>query len=144
MVTNQDLSKRTGSKWFLLYVSLPITTILAIITIASHILNLQFLSLASAIILLISFIPLWFGLVQGLVGKENAAPAMQRVVGLMALIILAMFFFWAISTVNAAESWMSDGAVAVVSGIIGAAAYDLMTKEPEQKKKEDPPILTQQ
>ena len=130
MSVKQWLSDIKQSDWFLFYVSLSLTVILGIIVGGSYLAKFALLFVASGIFLFVSLIPLWFGILQGFFGRPTMSPAIRRVTGLILLLLLSMGFFWALSmiTVTDSTSWMKDGTSTVIAGIIGALAYDIMTK----------------
>ena len=130
MSIKQRLSGCKQSDWFIFFVSLSLTAILGVIVVGSSLANIPILFAASVILLFVSLIPLWFGILQGILGKEKTSPAINIVLGIISLILLSMVFFWALSTIAVTDSssWMKEGTTAVFAGIIGAIAYDIITK----------------
>lgn len=114
-------------KWHLFIVSLCLMAIFGYLIVNyTHfpifVFYMAFVLFAAAIIAFV------FGLMQGIFGKERMAPAKQLIIGLILLFILSMSYFWGISTVNINESlkWMIDGSNAIITGIVGALAYNII------------------
>jgi hypothetical protein len=134
-----------SDNWYLFIVSLLLMVVFGIL-IANYafflpslaVIYIAFTGFAASIIAFI------FGLMQGIYGKAELAHAKRFIVALILIFVLSMGYFWAISTVNIGNSlkWMVDGSNAIISGVIGALAYDVIihqdaknVKKPQPKKR---------
>ena len=140
MLIHQRLEDFKQSDWFLFFISLSIAAMIGIIVLGSSLANIPILFVTSLILLFISIIPLWFGILQGIFGKERMYQPILMVLGLIAVLILSIGFFWALSTITVTDStrWMKEGTSTVIAGIIGALAYDIITKSHQKQTLTSP------
>lgn len=150
MSFKQWVTNLKWSDWFPVFINLLLTSALEIIIIISYFTRFPIVFLVCGILWLVSLLPLPFGFMTGIFGRGEMSRMNTMVLALISLLIVSMIFFWALSTVTVTDStkWMTQGAEAVILGVIGAFAYDIITKPyrnksetiPERKSSQTPAI----
>nr|WP_320160403.1 hypothetical protein [uncultured Methanoregula sp.] len=124
------------SDWLPVFINLLLTSTLEIVIIISYFTGHPIVFLVCGILWFVSFIPLPFGFMTGIFGRAEMSRVNTMIIGVITILIASMVVFWALSTVTVTDStkWMVQGAETVITGVIGAFAYDIISKPYRNKR----------